>query len=154
MTINYSLTNRLLARRKRPTGPGVVTDIMSVTISQSRYSETSAAQADPNYPSATTGSYSAVQIAARVSPTERLTGTFQTFIDPKYKKPQQFSASASIMRPTSRIHRGLVEDAIHPRAPTTSMAIRRARRTRSAAGSRSSRPTDASAATYFMRTSI
>ena len=103
MTINYSLTNRLLARRKTGAGPGVVTDLLGVTISQSRYSEASAAQADPNYPSATTGSYSAVQIAARVSPTDRLTGTFQTFIDPKFKKPQQFSAAASIMRSTSRI---------------------------------------------------
>jgi LPS-assembly protein len=107
MTIVYSLTNRLLARRKAPAGapPGVggVIDVLTVSISQSRYSDLKAALNDPNYPAPSVTPYSPLQIAARVSPANAFNATFQTYIDPTYRKPQQFTATASILRTITRV---------------------------------------------------
>ena len=113
MTIDYSLTNRLLARRKMAAGPGVVREVLAVTIQQSRYSDLKAAAVDPNYPGNDGGLYSPMRISATVSPTDTLSGTFQTYIDPKFKKPQTFSASGSITRADDASHGDLVEDPVH-----------------------------------------
>jgi len=103
MTIDYSLTNRLLARRKMAAGPGIVREILAVTIQQSRYSDIKAAAVDANYLAPTAGLYSPMRIGATVTPTDTLSGTFQTYIDPKFQKPQTFAASGSITRPTTRV---------------------------------------------------
>lgn len=102
-TMLYSLTNRLLAKRKMAVGPGMVREVLAVTMSQSRYSKAAAAQNDQNYIAPTAGLYSPLRISATVTPTDTLSGTFQTQIDPKYRKPQIFGASASIIRPIARV---------------------------------------------------
>jgi len=68
--ISYSLTNRLLARRKMPVGPSVVRDVLAVTIAQSHYSDALAAQYDPNYLLGGASPYSALSISSTVTPTD------------------------------------------------------------------------------------
>jgi LPS-assembly protein len=102
MTMDYSLTNRLLARRKMAAGPGIVREVFAVTIQQSRYSDLKAAAVDANYPAPTASLYSPLRISATVTPTDTLSGNFQTYIDPKFKKPQTFAASGTITRGTTR----------------------------------------------------
>lgn len=101
--ISYSLTNRLLARRKMPVGPSVVRDVMSVTIAQSHYSDSLAAQYDPSYLLGGASPYSALSISATATPTDTLSGTLQTYFDPKFKKPQSFTASGSILKSLTRV---------------------------------------------------
>ena len=59
MSLNYGLTNRLLAKRKRDGKPGDVRTILTASLSQTYHTERArAAERPPNYQSATNQKFS------------------------------------------------------------------------------------------------
>jgi lipopolysaccharide assembly outer membrane protein LptD (OstA) len=78
-TVVYGVTNRVYAKK------GVSREILSVALDQKYYSDSRAAQFDPNYQSSFSGvrpsKFGPVRLAARTSPTDRLQGEFSTEYD-------------------------------------------------------------------------
>jgi LPS-assembly protein len=89
----YGLTNRLYARRE------VAREIATVAISQSYYTDPTAAQYDRQYQSAFTArrptNFSAVALQARTSPTERLQAEFRTEWDPTVRALMTIAANGT-----------------------------------------------------------
>ena len=106
-TINYRLSNRLLARRRGPTGapgapaaPGIVREILTVELGQSYYSDARAARFDPEYQTGgsgdgSKGTFSALQLSVVTRPTDTMTGQFRAEIDSKYRKVREYSATGT-----------------------------------------------------------
>ncbi|HYN08434.1 MAG TPA: putative LPS assembly protein LptD [Vicinamibacterales bacterium] len=106
-TLNYSLANRVLAKRKRNGVPGDVRTILSVVIGQSYYTNALAARVDPNYQSPPTASkFSPLAIDVVGTPADHFSARFRTEIHPKFRSPQQFSLSSSYDTPRSQISAG------------------------------------------------
>jgi LPS-assembly protein len=103
-SVQYQLTNRLLARRKvanaAPGAPGVIREILSVDLSQTYYSNALASVYDPQYQTgAATNApspFSALLLRATSRPSDRASAQFQMSIDPKYRAIQTLSASGSL----------------------------------------------------------
>ena len=112
-TINYGLSNQILVRRQ-PTAPGgvsAVRDIIDVNITQTYYSNASAAQFDPQYqtytPSTSTASsFSPVQLAATARPVDIVSGSFRMEIDPKYKAIRTLGANGTVASGIAQISAG------------------------------------------------
>jgi lipopolysaccharide assembly outer membrane protein LptD (OstA) len=116
--LSYSLTNRLLARRRGVAGaPGTVRDILSVSISQTRYTNALAAQYDNNYQLAAANAFSPLRIDVRVSTTDTLGGNFRMAIDPKFKTPQYYSAGGSWATPSTQVNAAWSKTMFIPGSP-------------------------------------
>jgi hypothetical protein len=93
--VEYSLTNRVMARKK--TGASTRShDVFSVGIGQSYYSNALAAKTDSQYLTQTPGNFLPVWINASVTPTRDVTGSLRIDIHPKAKAVQSYSASARV----------------------------------------------------------
>ncbi|HJR61021.1 MAG TPA: putative LPS assembly protein LptD [Vicinamibacterales bacterium] len=93
--LRYELANRLYAKKD------VSREIASLSVSQTYYTDQQAAQFDQNYQSsfdrvARPTNFSAVAVATRVSPTERINGEFRTEWDPTVHTLKTLSASGSM----------------------------------------------------------
>jgi LPS-assembly protein len=91
----YELANRLYAKKT------VSREIASLSISQTYYTDQQAAQFDQNYqssfdPTSRPSNFSAVAVATRVSPTDRINGEFRTEWDPTVHTLKTLSASGSL----------------------------------------------------------
>ncbi|HWB30112.1 MAG TPA: putative LPS assembly protein LptD [Vicinamibacterales bacterium] len=103
-SIQYQLTNRLLARRKTSGGtPGsssVIREILSVDLSQTYYSNALASVYDPSYQTGAITSepspFSALQLRVSSRPTDTASAQFRMSIDPKYRAIQTLNASGSL----------------------------------------------------------
>jgi LPS-assembly protein len=94
-TFVYGVANRLYAKKT------VSREIASLTVNQTYYTQPRASQVDPNYPSSfdpknKPTNFSAISIAARVNPTERVGAEFRTEWDPTVHTFRTFSASGSL----------------------------------------------------------
>ncbi len=117
--VNYSLTNRLLAKRRPPgpppapttpgapavQAPGVIREILTVSLSQTYYTDALAAAYDAQYQSsfndlsnavAPPSPFSPVQLAVTARPTETTTAQFQMEYDTKFNAVRTYSASANV----------------------------------------------------------
>ena len=98
--VNYGLNNRIYA--KRPTTAGGLStarEIASVGLSQTYYTNESAAQYDPRYSTTFTGTepshYSPFALSVRVLPTDEVNATVRAEFDSKYKSLRTISASGT-----------------------------------------------------------
>ncbi|HUF47911.1 MAG TPA: putative LPS assembly protein LptD [Vicinamibacterales bacterium] len=100
MQVTYGVTNRVLARRRMGASASAVRDILSVGVRQTYYTDLLAAAFDSQYSSATAtpSPFSPLRLNVDVRPADGLTGQFVTDIDPTFKTPRQFSASATVNR--------------------------------------------------------
>jgi LPS-assembly protein len=95
-TVNYGLTNRFLVRRRGTgTAPGPVRELLALDITQSYYTKAQASQADFNYPPCATGSFSAVRVALTARPADKLSGQFNTDINPEFRTPCTLGATGT-----------------------------------------------------------
>ncbi len=103
-SIQYQLTNRVLARRKvagaAPGSSSVIREILSVDLSQTYYSNALASVYDPAYQTGATTSapspFSALQLRVNSRPTDTASAQFQMSIDPKYRAIQTLNASGTL----------------------------------------------------------
>lgn len=110
-SIDYGITNRLLAKRPgppRPPGtppaPGVVREILSVELSQSYYTDSRAAAYDRRYLSNGElsnlenqgGTFGPLHLRAISRPTDRATAEFSMEIDSKYRAIRTMRASGGL----------------------------------------------------------
>ncbi|HVW05964.1 MAG TPA: putative LPS assembly protein LptD [Vicinamibacterales bacterium] len=103
-SIQYQLTNRLLARRKTsdaaPGSSSVIREILSVDLAQTYYSNALASVYDAAYQTGSTTSapspFSALQLRVNSRPTDTASAQFQMSIDPKYRAIQTLNASGTL----------------------------------------------------------
>jgi lipopolysaccharide assembly outer membrane protein LptD (OstA) len=120
-TMTYGITNRILAKRRmgapidEPVGAGGVREIVTVDITQTYYTNSLAAQYDPNYQSSYAGLYtyqtpaspfSPVQVTANVRPTDTTTAQFRMEYDTKYNAVRTYNASGTVNEPAAQITAG------------------------------------------------
>jgi LPS-assembly protein len=98
--VNYGLNNRIYA--KRPAAPGgfsTAREIVSVELSQTYYTNESAAQFDRQYATSFTGAeeshFSPVQLSVRALPTDQINATVRAEFDSRYKSLRTVSASGT-----------------------------------------------------------
>jgi LPS-assembly protein len=94
-TLNYALTNRLLAKRKREGRPGDVRTILTVAISQSYYTNSLAAKYDLNYQSGSASKFSNLAFDVNGAPADHVTTRFHTELHPDLKRPLLYSLSGT-----------------------------------------------------------
>jgi LPS-assembly protein len=117
-TISYALVNRLAARRKRANGTSEVREILSVTISQSHYSNALAAVADSQYESGqAASSFSPVSIDAVAQPTSSLSARFHTEIDSKFRAIRTLGASGTLNSRVAQVTAGWSKRLVIPGLP-------------------------------------
>lgn len=97
-TLNYSVANRLLVRRKRAEGPGEVRTLLTVTASQSYYTNALAAQYDSQYQTATASSFGPLQLVAVAEPAENVRSDFRLYIDARHRVVQSLSSGVTVDR--------------------------------------------------------
>jgi hypothetical protein len=107
-SIDYRLTNRLRAKRRRPTpegappAPGIAREILSVEIGQTYYSNSLAASVDPQYQSnsgrasGARSNLSALRVSATTQPFDGTTAEFRMEIDPTHRAIRTLRASGSV----------------------------------------------------------
>jgi hypothetical protein len=108
-SIAYGIANRLLARRKArgaPAGsPGIVREIVSVTIGQTYHSNSLATGYDTQYQSNSTtpgtttpvpSPFTPLQIRAIARPTDEASAQFTMEIDPKYRAVRTLNGQGSL----------------------------------------------------------
>jgi LPS-assembly protein len=105
MTLTYRLTNRVLARRKTASGPGVTRQIVSVSLYQSRYTNLLAAAYDPQYQAVAVNpsTFSPLVLAVDVQPAEGVTARFQTDFDARMRAVRTLAASGSVARQVAQV---------------------------------------------------
>jgi len=94
-SISYALFNRFFAKVKTPEGV-IDREILSVGLSQTWYSNAQAGAIDPNYPSPTINTYSAVNFRVATQPIDDIDGWFQMYLDPTTKKVSSYSAGGRL----------------------------------------------------------
>jgi lipopolysaccharide assembly outer membrane protein LptD (OstA) len=119
-TVNYGLTNRLLAKRRiGPAGPdgtqpGVVREILTVDLKQTYYTNALAARYDAQYRSSFMGfsyrpsasPFSPVQLSTTARPSDTSSMQFRMEYDTTFGKVRTYGASASIEQPSLDINAG------------------------------------------------
>jgi hypothetical protein len=108
-TVNYRLTNRLLARRpglpateSAPAVPGPVREILSIELGQTYYTDALASNFDYQYQSSSSssqapaGTFSPLQFTAIARPADSSTAQFRMEIDSKYRAIRTLSASGTL----------------------------------------------------------
>ena len=117
-TITYGVDNRLLARRRvAGGGRGVPREILSVSITQSRYSNALAAAYDSQYHSVNVNPYSPIQVTASVTPGEGVHARFQMYIDSKLLKVRSYSASTTLGQGPTQLTAGWSKRQFIPELP-------------------------------------
>ena len=106
MSLNYGLTNRLLAKRKRDGKPGDVRTILTASLSQSYHTNALAAQNDPNYQSGTNQKFSPLALDIDGRPTDHWASRFRMELDPEFKTPRMFSLSSAYDTPNTQVTAG------------------------------------------------
>ena len=98
LSYNYGVNSRLYAKRKTGT-LSQAQEILTVTLSQSYYSDERSAQYDRQYATSTTGSapshFSPIFLGVRVNPTRDVEARMSAEFDSKYKELRTISASGS-----------------------------------------------------------
>lgn len=98
LSYNYGVNSRLYAKRKVGT-LSQAQEILTVTLSQSYYSDERSAQYDRQYATSTTGSapshFSPIYLGVRVNPTRDVEARVSAEFDSKYKELRTISASGS-----------------------------------------------------------
>jgi hypothetical protein len=93
---DYGVNNRLYAKRKTGT-VSQAQEIATLAISQSYYTNSLAAQIDPNYQTSFSGgqpsNFSPVKVDLRVNPTTKFGGDLHTEIDPTHREFRSLSVS-------------------------------------------------------------
>jgi LPS-assembly protein len=120
-TVNYGVTNRILAKRRigtavgAPVAPGTVREILTVGITQTYYTNALAAEYDPQYQSSYAGLYlrlpppspfSPIQLSALARPTDTTSAQFRIEYDGKYKAVRTYNASGTISQRAAEITAG------------------------------------------------
>jgi hypothetical protein len=120
-TVNYGVTNRVLAKRRigtavgAPVAPGTVREILTVSLTQTYYTNALAAKYDPDYQSSYAGLYvftpppspfSPIQLSATSRPTDTTSAQFRMEYDGKYKAVRTYNASGTISEPAAEITAG------------------------------------------------
>jgi hypothetical protein len=116
-TLSYSLTNRLLARRKRAGGASDVREILSVVLAQTYYTNAAAAAADPNNINLTVHPFTPLTLSVITSPDDGLRGDFRMELDPQFKRPREYRASGMFTRGLSQVTAGWSKRAVIPELP-------------------------------------
>jgi LPS-assembly protein len=98
--LNYGLNNRIYAKRPiTPGGPGTAREIVSVELSQTYYTNESAAQYDHQYATTFTGTepshFSPFALSVRATPTNDVNATVRAEFDSRYKSLRTISASGT-----------------------------------------------------------
>jgi hypothetical protein len=98
LSYNYGVNSRLYAKRKTGT-ISQAQEILTVSLSQSYYSDERSAQYDRQYATSTTGAapshFSPIQLGVRVNPTRDVEARMSAEFDSKYKELRTISASGS-----------------------------------------------------------
>ena len=106
-TVNYGITNRLLAKRQ-----GGVRDVVTVDLRQTFYTNALAARYDSQYTSSYAGLYtyipppspfSPVQLSALARPTDTTNAQFRLEYDTKHMAVRSYSASGGIDQPAAEV---------------------------------------------------
>jgi LPS-assembly protein len=119
-TLNYGLANRILAKRRFGTAPdgtptSVVREFLNVDIRQTYYTNSRAAQYDPQYQSSFGGLYnyyvppspfSPIQVSATSRPTDTASANFRLEYDTKYMAVRTYGASATVDQPAMEVTAG------------------------------------------------
>ena len=87
--IAYAYINRLYAKIGDDPSPR---EILSVTLSQSWYSNAQAGAIDPNYPVASINTYSPINFRVVSSPVDDIRADFQVYVDSTTRRVQSYSA--------------------------------------------------------------
>jgi LPS-assembly protein len=108
-TLDYAITNRLLAKRPRPgatpgspAAQGIAREILSVEMGQTYYTDPLAASIDRDYesnggmPNRSTGTFSPLRIRATARPTDGASTTFSMEIDSKHRAIRTMRAAGSL----------------------------------------------------------
>ncbi len=120
MTVNYRLTNRLLARMA---GGGAVREILSAEIGQSYYTDARAALFDPQYqqgggaPTIRTGTFSPVRVEVTARPVDRASGNFRLEIDSRVHAVRNMWASGSLHGTYAQVNAGWSKRPVIPELP-------------------------------------
>jgi LPS-assembly protein len=98
--VGYGINSRLFAKRKL-TGPlPQAVEILSLSVGQTYYTDSRAAQYDASYLSSFSGTapsnFSPVSISLRATPTPQISSSFRAEYDTKFKAFRTFGADASI----------------------------------------------------------
>jgi len=128
-TMTYGVANRLLAKKRlgtpvgQPAPAGGVREVLTVGISQTYYTNSLAAQYDPNYQSSFNGLYqsqaspspfSPVQISAVGRPTDTTSAQFRMEYDTRFNAVRTYNASGSIDEPRADITAGWTKRQVIP----------------------------------------
>lgn len=120
-TVNYGLTNRLLAKRTSGTR-----EILTADLRQTYYTNSLAAQYDSQYMSSFAGLYTYVappspfspaQLSITSRPSDTTSAQFRMEYDTKYMAPRSFSASATVDQPVADITVGWSKRQVIPGLP-------------------------------------
>nr|HVZ24328.1 hypothetical protein [Vicinamibacterales bacterium] len=98
--LTYGVNNRFYAKRATvPGGRSQAVEILDVSVTQSHYSNSTAAYYDPQYQTASStasiSNFSPISIMARVMPTSQINGQLSIDVDSRYLKMRQLSAGGS-----------------------------------------------------------
>jgi LPS-assembly protein len=94
-TVNYGITNELMARRKRGEGrPPDSRTILTATVSQSYYTKAQAAQYDVYYQTGSAQKFSPLAIDVDARPADHFSSRFRMEIHPQARRPQLYSVSS------------------------------------------------------------
>ena len=116
-TLSYSLTNRVLARRKRAGGVSDVREILAVVVAQSYYTNALAAASDPNNVNVTASPFTPVTVSVSTMPDDNLRGDFRMELDTKFHRPREYRASGTATRGLSQVSAGWSKRAVIPELP-------------------------------------
>jgi hypothetical protein len=117
-SITYRLTNRVLARRVRPSlvpgtpsPPGVAREILSVDLSQTYYTNRLAAAVDPLNPifendAPDISNFQPLTLTVRTQPFDNAAGDFRMWIDASKKAIRNMSAAATITAELMQVRAG------------------------------------------------
>jgi hypothetical protein len=122
--VNYTLTNRLLAKRRLASG-SVVREILSVQVGQSYYTDSRAASYDQQYQSSFSNVYgtyvpspfSPVQVTVSTQPLDSVAGQFRAEYDARFRAMRTISASGTLNGSLVRINAGWTKREYVPGLP-------------------------------------
>ena len=132
-TVNYGLTNRLLAKRRggvpvgEPVPPGTVREILTVDLRQTYYTNSLAAQYDSQYSTSFGGGlynytqspspFSPVQFSVSARPTDTTTGQFRMEYDTRHMAVRSFPVATTVEQPAAGITVGWSRRLVIPGLP-------------------------------------
>ena len=105
-SITYGVSNRILVRRRRPTGPGEVRTILTVSLTQRYHSDPVAAANDPSSQSPGVGSFQPLRLRVTATPADDVSANFQTEIDPEFRRPRFYTLTGTLSRARAQFTAG------------------------------------------------